>query len=153
MWLRVGSKSSPLENNIGDSTHKWSCYVKFLDEKNEATVDKVIFKLHESFSTSLRSIINPPFEVNESGWGEFEIQIRIIFKDQSLKPVALFHMLKLYSDSETTQEVVVSERMERLIIDANSHDRQPPISIEELESNEYTRIENTLKVSGLNLLG
>ena len=33
-------------------------------------------------------VTKPPYEVNESGWGEFEIQIKIFFMDQSERPVS-----------------------------------------------------------------
>lgn len=32
-------------------------------------------------------VTQTPFEVEESGWGEFEIQITIFFADQNEKPV------------------------------------------------------------------
>lgn len=33
-------------------------------------------------------VTKPPYEVNESGWGEFEIQIKIFFMDQAERPVS-----------------------------------------------------------------
>ena len=37
-----------------------------------------------------------PFEVSETGWGEFEASIRIFFKDPEERPLDLFHLIKLY---------------------------------------------------------
>ena len=37
-----------------------------------------------------------PFEVSETGWGEFEAGIRIFFKDPEEQPIDLFHIIKLY---------------------------------------------------------
>jgi len=37
-----------------------------------------------------------PFEVSETGWGEFEASIRIFFKDPDERPLDLFHLIKLY---------------------------------------------------------
>ena len=37
-----------------------------------------------------------PFEVSETGWGEFEASIRIYFKDSDERPLDLFHLIKLY---------------------------------------------------------
>lgn len=74
-------------------------------------VRKVQFKLHESYPNPVRSmslnfvlcycindihLINcdptvltkPPYEINETGWGEFEIVIKIYFMDSSEKPVS-----------------------------------------------------------------
>jgi YEATS domain-containing protein 4 len=46
----------------------------------------VIFQLHASFAQPTRELTAPPFEVSERGWGEFEAQIRIIWKDPLEKP-------------------------------------------------------------------
>ena len=42
--------------------------------------------MHDSFNVVLTS---PPFEVHETGWGEFEIQIKIFFTDTTEKPVSV----------------------------------------------------------------
>ena len=42
------------------------------------------------------AIEGPPFEVTESGWGEFQIVIRITFQDPNQKPLQLAHFLRLY---------------------------------------------------------
>jgi len=43
------------------------------------------------------AIEQPPFEVTETGWGEFEIQIKIHFvPEASEKPLTLFHFLHLH---------------------------------------------------------
>lgn len=46
---------------------------------------------------ALPDIDKPPFQVTETGWGEFDIQIKIFFVPESgEKPVATFHRLKLH---------------------------------------------------------
>ncbi|CAG8648317.1 12467_t:CDS:2 [Acaulospora colombiana] len=51
-------------------------------------IKRVTFKLHESFANPSR----------ETGWGEFEIQIRVAFSTESgEKPITLFHVLKLHA--------------------------------------------------------
>lgn len=40
-------------------------------------------------------IDEPPFELAESGWGEFEVQIKLYFVDVNEKPVNFFYQ-KLY---------------------------------------------------------
>src|SRR5690606_34779482 len=38
----------------------------------------------------------PPFQVTETGWGEFEIQIKVYFVPEAgEKPLTLFHFLKI----------------------------------------------------------
>jgi hypothetical protein len=46
-------------------------------------IRKVVFQLHPSFTNPVRVVDHPPFEVTETGWGEFEVAIRIYFQDQS----------------------------------------------------------------------
>ena len=46
-------------------------------------IRKVVFQLHPSFANPVRVVDRPPFEVTETGWGEFEVAIRIYFQDQS----------------------------------------------------------------------
>ncbi|PVG03667.1 yeats-domain-containing protein [Serendipita vermifera] len=61
-------------------------------------IKRVTFKLHESFANPSRVVDKPPFEVTETGWGEFEIQIRVAFSTESgEKPITLFHVLKLHA--------------------------------------------------------
>lgn len=58
---------------------------------------KVQFKLHDTYANSVRMIESPPFEVEETGWGEFEIAIKFYFVPESgEKPQQLWHGLKLH---------------------------------------------------------
>jgi YEATS domain-containing protein 4 len=65
----------------------------------------------------------PPYEVNETGWGEFEVIIELVFRDSKIKPVKLFHLLKLYPldalPSEQTLQLdappVLYERYDELL--------------------------------------
>jgi YEATS domain-containing protein 4 len=60
-------------------------------------VKKVSFKLHDSYPSPLRIVDKPPFEVNETGWGEFIINIKIHFHSESgEKAIQLQHGLKLH---------------------------------------------------------
>ncbi|MBW0503130.1 hypothetical protein O181_042845 [Austropuccinia psidii MF-1] len=60
-------------------------------------IRKVSFKLHDSYPNPLRVIDKPPFEVNETGWGEFVIYIKIYFVSESgEKAIQVQHSLKLH---------------------------------------------------------
>ncbi|EPQ30248.1 uncharacterized protein PFL1_02364 [Pseudozyma flocculosa PF-1] len=60
-------------------------------------VRRVQFKLHDTYTQPTRNIDKPPFSVTETGWGEFEIQVKIFFvPDANEKPVTVFHHLKLH---------------------------------------------------------
>jgi YEATS domain-containing protein 4 len=78
-------------------------------------IKKVSFKLHETIPNPLRGqrtwrihlskltlvprkvVDKPPFEVTETGWGEFEIQIKIYFiTEANEKVLTVQHLLKLH---------------------------------------------------------
>lgn len=70
-------------------THQWTVYVKpYYNEDMSAYVKKVHFKLHESYSNQNRIVVKPPYEITETGWGEFEIVIKIHFHDPNERPVS-----------------------------------------------------------------
>ena len=81
-------------------THDWKVYVKpYENEDMSSYVKKVQFRLHESYPNQNRVVSKPPYEVSETGWGEFEIQIRIHFNDVAEKPVTFYHVLKLFHNN------------------------------------------------------
>ena len=82
-------------------THEWTIYVKpYQNEDMSSYVKKVQFKLHDSYANCNRVVSKPPYEVSETGWGEFEIQIKIHFHDSSgEKPVTIYHVLKVLCDA------------------------------------------------------
>ena len=59
-----------------------------------------------------------PFEAEETGWGEFEIAIKIFFQDTSEKPVTLYHHLRLYPSDEAMQDskMIVAETYDEIVI-------------------------------------
>jgi YEATS domain-containing protein 4 len=93
-------------------------FVKGIDDTDITYwLKKVQFKLHESIPNPLRSMCNSPshtimeltpitaveavpgqpFSVSETGWGEFEISIKLHYVSESLeKPQTLWHGLRLH---------------------------------------------------------
>lgn len=64
-------------------------YVKpYHNEDMSTYVKKVHFKLHESYNNPNRIVTKPPYELTETGWGEFEIVIKIYFHDPNERPVS-----------------------------------------------------------------
>lgn len=81
-----------------DHTHSWTVFVKD-PTGNDLTqyIKKVVFKLHDTYPNPTRTIESPPFEVTETGWGEFEIVIKIFFHSEGgEKNITLVHHLKLH---------------------------------------------------------
>uniref|UniRef100_A0A183C0E3 Protein AF-9 homolog n=1 Tax=Globodera pallida TaxID=36090 RepID=A0A183C0E3_GLOPA len=49
-------------------------------------IRKVQFRLHESYPNNVRIVERPPFEITETGWGEFDAQMKMYFVDVNEKP-------------------------------------------------------------------
>eukprot|EP00835_Amoeboradix_gromovi_P001845 NODE_93_length_21581_cov_0.291919.p8 type:complete len:198 gc:universal NODE_93_length_21581_cov_0.291919:13301-13894(+) len=105
-------------------THRWTLYVRGVNgEDISYYIKKIEFKLHESFDEPIRTISSPPYEVTETGWGEFSTSMRLFFIDSSEKPVVLTHNLALFDHKdlpntlkvEPYKEGVKSEYYDELI--------------------------------------
>ncbi|XP_038705636.1 transcription initiation factor TFIID subunit 14b-like isoform X1 [Tripterygium wilfordii] len=94
-WL--GKKANEYQS------HKWTVYVRgATNEDLGLVIKRAVFQLHSSFNNPTRVLESPPFELSESGWGEFEIAITLFFhNDVCDKPLNLFHHLKLYPEDES----------------------------------------------------
>lgn len=69
-------------------THEWTLFLRGPNNEDlSGVISKVVFQLHASFAQPMREIETPPFTVTEKGWGEFEAQIKIFWKDPSEKPI------------------------------------------------------------------
>lgn len=129
MPLVYGSEAQPFDpakrpaDAPEDHTHHWRVFVKGVnDEDISYWLKKVQFKLHETYAQSVRTIEGPPFEVSETGWGEFEIQIKLYFVGESMeKPQTVWHGLKLHpygEDAEGQRErrdVIVSQNYDEVL--------------------------------------
>ncbi|CAO1629830.1 unnamed protein product [Parajaminaea phylloscopi] len=74
-------------------------YHKHVGGKDDIShfIRRVQFKLHDSFPQPMRTCDRPPYQVSETGWGEFEIQVKIWWVAESgEKPLQTFHYLKLH---------------------------------------------------------
>ncbi|XP_065343509.1 YEATS domain-containing protein 4 [Cloeon dipterum] len=100
-------------------THQWTVYVKpYANEDMSTYIKKVLFKLHESYPNPSRVVTRPPYEITETGWGEFEITIKIHFHDPNERPVTLYHILKLFQTGPEVmlaKKSVVSEYYEEIV--------------------------------------
>ena len=61
-------------------------FKKHLDSAPPFTEDimQAIFNLHPTFPTPQREVTAPPFEIEEHGWGEFEVNV--VVSDLTAKP-------------------------------------------------------------------
>eukprot|EP01134_Creolimax_fragrantissima_P007083 CFRG7083T1 len=85
-------------------THKWTVFFRSLNSEDYSPfISQVVFKLHESFKDPIRIVKQPPYEVTEVGWGEFEITIQVHFLNNCEKPISIYHMLKLFEGEGTVR--------------------------------------------------
>lgn len=98
-------------------THEWTVYLKsYENEDMRGYVRKVHFKLHDSYANPNRVFTEPPYSVQESGWGEFEVVIKVYFYDTTERPITIYHQLKLFNTPPASTEYpLVSETYDELI--------------------------------------
>ncbi|KAI0195012.1 hypothetical protein F4808DRAFT_464302 [Astrocystis sublimbata] len=117
-----------------DHTHSWQVFVKGVEDTDIFHwLRRVQFKMHESIPNHLRTIDaesikkdndellataagrsgakkpQKAFVVSETGWGEFEITIKLYFDSKSSeKPQTLYHHLRLhpYGTNEAEKEAM-----------------------------------------------
>lgn len=92
-----------------DHTHSWQVFVKGVDDTDITYwLRRVQFKLHESIPNPVRMIDGEPgkpFIVEETGWGEFEITLKLYYISESgEKPQTLYHHLRLHPYGRNDEE-------------------------------------------------
>ncbi|WIA17461.1 hypothetical protein OEZ86_014575 [Tetradesmus obliquus] len=102
------------------ASHRWTVYVRGNgNEDISHLVQRVTFNLHPSFKDPVRKVEQQPFELTETGWGEFDIGVVLHFTpDAQEKDLEVFHRLKLYADDDPTgqsRKPVVHEQWEEVV--------------------------------------
>jgi YEATS domain-containing protein 4 len=78
-------------------THRWTIFVRsYQNEKLSNFVRKVQFKIHSDYQNPIRVVEEEPFELTETGWGEFSVQIKLYFIDPMERQVLCSHYLALH---------------------------------------------------------
>ena len=75
------------------------------------------FRLHDSYHTPTRVVTKPPYQISETGWGEFEAGIKVIFIDHSERPVQFYHPIKLFGEDPEKSPVIFQTYDEFVFID------------------------------------
>ncbi|CAD8055645.1 unnamed protein product [Paramecium sonneborni] len=101
-------------------THSWICYVRGVNNEDLSYfIEKVIFVLHSSFENTNRVVTQHPFVISETGWGQFDIIIKIYLKGDYDQPLITVHPLKLYQNQTQniplTKKPVVSEQYDEIV--------------------------------------
>ena len=126
-------------------SHKWSVYVRGINNEDIwYFVKEVVFTLHSSFENHVRVVNKFPFELYESGWGQFDIIITIHLIDENARPIEFVHPLKLYPSqthvSMSTKKPVVSENYDEIIF------VNPKPEIREILMNPPIRKESAIQI-------
>jgi len=92
-----------------DHTKRWTVYVRQPEGDPALTtwLNKVQFKIFNTYENPLRTCEGPPFEVTETGWGGFNIDIRLHFQPISGEKAQYrqhFLQLEKYGDEKQQAE-------------------------------------------------
>eukprot|EP01125_Pyxidicula_operculata_P022074 TRINITY_DN8864_c0_g1_i1.p1 TRINITY_DN8864_c0_g1~~TRINITY_DN8864_c0_g1_i1.p1 ORF type:complete len:312 (+),score=61.51 TRINITY_DN8864_c0_g1_i1:266-1201(+) len=108
-----GTEATPLPlSKAKEHTHMWRAYVVGLGgEDISYYISKIVFQLHSSFPDPEIEITRPPFEIEKTGWGEFDLTILIHFVDPTVPVYEISHTLRLFSHQsvKTKNPIVYNE--------------------------------------------
>uniref|UniRef100_A0A6B2LJL4 Uncharacterized protein n=1 Tax=Arcella intermedia TaxID=1963864 RepID=A0A6B2LJL4_9EUKA len=82
--LVVGNDCKSLEKDWKE----WTLYLQ-MDKEGEDVgryIDRIVVKLHPTFTPPVLEFKKPPFVVTRKGWGVFEIGITLYFQEATKKP-------------------------------------------------------------------
>jgi len=88
-------------------TKRWTIYVRQPEGGPDMRtwLSKVTIKIHSDYKTPLRTIENPPYEVTETGWGGFMVDVLLFFVGASTeKPQYRQHYLQLEPYGDEAQK-------------------------------------------------
>lgn len=72
------------------------------------------FKLHHTYADASRTIEAPPFQITETGYGEFDIELRLYF-DSSSGEKAQYRVHRLRLEPFGTEENVKRQNVENMV--------------------------------------
>ena len=105
--------------NSQEHSHRWMVFVRGAAGQDiTPAVSRIVFTLHHTIRDHVREVARPPFQVTETGWGVFEIQIAVHFHAAlGCAPLLLAHTLKLFHDQQGVppERPVLSECFDELV--------------------------------------
>ncbi|KAF9350089.1 hypothetical protein BGX26_011681 [Mortierella sp. AD094] len=85
------------QKHQGFLMRKWKISLMGINANGEEEplpyVERVEYLLHETFAQPLRKVTEYPFVLQEKGWGEFDMKIKLYFVDNATAPFVLDHDL------------------------------------------------------------
>ena len=113
--------------NSTEHSHRWMVFFRGAHNQDLSfAIEKVVFHLHQSFAEPIRVVTAPPFQVTETGWGSFDIQIKVYFHPALgvPGPLHLTHLLKLFHETQGVppDRPVVSEHYDEVVFNNPSEE-------------------------------
>lgn len=113
--------------NSTEHSHRWMVFFRGAHNQDLSfAIEKVVFYLHQSFAEPIRVVTSPPFQVTETGWGSFDIQMKVYFHPALglPGPLHLTHLLKLFHDTQGVppERPVVSEHYDEIVFNNPSEE-------------------------------
>jgi YEATS domain-containing protein 4 len=127
----VGHLARRLAKQTEQKTHHWELFLYSpTGEDMTKWVEKVVFKLHESFTPPSRTLAKEPYRVAEDGWGEFDAAVEIFPKCSF--SVTLIHFLSFPPGGSRKPAIII--RREAKVVFRNP----PPLLYEGLTAAPFT---------------
>lgn len=103
-------------NTPTEHTKGWRVYVRGLDSGPDITtwLKKVQFKLHHTYTDASRTVEAPPFQIQETGYGEFDIELRLYF-DSSSGEKAQYRLHRLRLEPYGTEDAVRKQKAANMV--------------------------------------
>lgn len=115
--VEIGNDVEVLPETEGRNRFKWTIYVRPLVD---GFVTRVTFQLHPTFQPKIISLVDAPFEVERTGWGEFGIGVKIHIGEQEFEFVHNLCLSETRSDVHTiTVEPIAHEYPRMTGVDMN----------------------------------
>jgi hypothetical protein len=99
-------------------SHDWTLYVRSgNNEDMSGWLKSVSFTLHPSIDPPTRTMTEAPFEIRETGWGEFEVLATLTFTDPDEEGVDLKKTLVLFDLGDDGLPVKPAPPTSHLVVD------------------------------------
>ena len=84
---------------VGSGRYNWKVFL-VAEPSTLQSISYVEYTLHPTFPNPVRKVTNPAdgFALAASGWGEFNILVKVVFKDRRKPPLQLTHYLSLQTE-------------------------------------------------------
>lgn len=97
--IRVANDASPARKR---EWYNWKVYL-VAPANVLRSIKEVVYTLHPTFrypvQTVRASTANRNFSYSSSGWGEFDIKVKVVYTDPRRTPLYLVHHLQLFNRS------------------------------------------------------